>query len=178
MSNSADHQSNRLIAHPLDQWGVHDDPTVGMVIGSDSSGERFNLVVVAPDGTVGSAAFRDRTDAQTAVELINTTLDSPATGRMGGPFVVFRKGKFKQGIRWIGYELKVMDGEPAPDTEQPRAIVWLLPASDEKTVALVDTRDPEHYRSIGFFFTTDDANAFVDTMDAIVASISESAGSD
>src|SRR5699024_8476214 len=95
MSNSADHQSNRLIAHPIDQWGVHDDPTVGMVIGSDSSGERFNLVVVAPDGTVGSAAFRDRTDAQTAVELINTTLDSPATGRMGGPFVVFRKGDRK-----------------------------------------------------------------------------------
>lgn len=53
MSNSADHQSNRLIAHPIDQWGVHDDPTVGMVIGSDSSGERFNLVMVAPDGTVG-----------------------------------------------------------------------------------------------------------------------------
>ena len=53
--------------------------------------------------------------------------------------------------------------------------MWLLPASDEKTVALVDTRDPEHYRPIGFFFTTDDANVFVDTMDAIIASISESA---
>ena len=175
MSNSASEQPNRLIARPLDQWGVHDNPDVGMVIGSDSTGERFNLIAVAPDGTVGSAAFQDQTDAQTAVELINKTLDSPATGRMGGPFVVFRKGKFKQGIRWVGFDLKVVDGQPAPDTDNPRAVVWLLPASDEKSAALVDTRDPEHYRPIGFFFTTEAANAFVDAMDAIVASISETA---
>lgn len=173
MSNSASQQPNRLIANPLEQWGVHDHPDVGMVIGSDSTGERFNLIAVAPDGTVGSAAFRDRADAEAAVELINNTLDSPATGRMGGPFVVFRKGKFKQGIRWVGFDLKTVDGQPAPDTEHPRAVVWLLPASDEKSVALVDTRDPENYRPIGFFLTTDDANAFVDAMDAIVASISE-----
>jgi hypothetical protein len=175
MSNSASKQPNRLIANPLDQWGVHNNPDVGMVIGSDSTGERFNLIVVAPDGTVGSAAFRDETDAHTAVELINKTLDSPATARMGGPFVVYRKGKFKQGIRWVGYDLKIINGQPTPDTDQPRAVVWLLPASDEKSVALVDTRDPENYRPIGFFFTTEDANAFVDTMDAIVASISEAA---
>jgi len=175
MSNSASKQPNRLIANPLDQWGVHNNPDVGMVIGSDNTGERFNLIAVAPDGTVGSAAFRDKADAHAAVELINKTLDSPATARMGGPFVVYRKGKFKQGIRWVGYDLKTVDGQPAPDTDQPRAVVWLLPASDEKTVALVDTRDPENYRPIGFFFTTEDANAFVDTMDAIVASISEAA---
>lgn len=173
MSNSAAEQPNRLIAHPLDQWGVHNNPDVGMVIGSDSTGERFNLIAVAPNGTVGSAAFRDRADAQTAVELINKTLDSPATGRIGGPFVVFRKGKFKQGIRWVGFDLKVVDGQPTPDTDNPRAMVWLLPASDEKSVALVDTRDPDNYRPVGFFLTTEAANAFVDTMDAIVASISE-----
>ena len=172
MSTSDAHKSNRLIAFPLDQWGVHNDPNVGMVIGSDSTGERFNLVAIAPDGTVGSAAFRDRPDAETAVELINKTLDSPATGRVGGPFVIFRKGKFKQGIRWVGFDLKTINGKPAPDTDNPRAIVWLLPASDEKSVALVDTRDPKNYRPIGFFFTVDDANAFVDAMDAIVASIS------
>ena len=175
MSNAASEQPNRLIANPLDQWGVHNNADVGMVIGSDSTGERFNLIAVAPDGTVGSAAFRDEADAQTAVELINKILDSPATGRVGGPFVVYRKGKFKQGIRWTGFDVKVVDGQPAPDTDRPRAVVWLLPASDEKTVALVDTRDPENYRPIGFFFTTEAANAFVDTMDAIVASISESA---
>src|SRR5699024_8845519 len=152
MSNAASEQPNRLIANPLDQWGVHDNADVGMVIGSDSTGERFNLIAVAPDGTVGSAAFRDEADAQTAVELINKTLDSPATGRVGGPFVVYRKGKFKQGIRWTGFDVKVVDGQPAPDTDRPRAVVWLLPASDEKTVALVDTRDPEIYRPIGFFF--------------------------
>lgn len=174
MSNSAN-EPTRMIAQPLDQWGVHNDPNTGMVIGSDDSGERFNLVAVSPTGTVGSAAFRNREDAATAVKIINDTLDAPATGRMGGPFVVYRKGKFKQGIRWVGYDLTTVDGQPAPDTDRPRAIVWLLPASDEKTVALVDTRDPEHYRPIGFFFTTDDANVFVDTMDAIIASISESA---
>lgn len=173
MSNSAPDQPNRLIARPLDQWGVHNDPTVGMVIGSDESGERFNLVAVADD-KVGSAAFQNRQDAETAVNIINKTLDSPATGRMGGPFVVFRKGKFKQGIRWVGYDLTTVDGEPSPDTDRPRAIVWLLPASDEKTVALVDTRDPENYRPVGFFLTTDDANVFVNTMDAIIASISSS----
>lgn len=173
MSNSAAPQPGRLIATPLDQWGVHDNPNVGLVIGSDSSGERFNLVAVAPDGTVGTAAFRDQADAAAAVELINKTVDSPATGRVGGPFVVFRKGKFKQGIRWIGFNLTTVDGQPAPDTEHPRAMVWLLPASDEKSVALVDTRDPDKYRPIGFFFTSEDANAFVDTMDAIIASISE-----
>lgn len=175
MSNSASKQPNHLIANPLDQWGVHNNPDVGMVIGSDSTGERFNLIAVAPNGTVGSAAFRDQADAQAAVELINKTLDSPATGRMGGPFVVYRKGKFKQGIRWVGYDLKVVDGQPAPDTDKPRAVVWLLPASDEKSVALVDTRDPDNYRPIGFFLTTEDANAFVDVMDAILASISEAA---
>ncbi|HEY4558859.1 MAG TPA: hypothetical protein VIG82_11775 [Enteractinococcus sp.] len=175
MSNSASQQPHRLIAHPIDQWGVHDNPNVGMVIGADSTGERFNLIAVAPDGTVGSAAFQNREDAETAVKLINNTLDSPATGRMGGPFVVYRKGKFKQGIRWVGFDLKVVDGQPAPDTDNPRAVVWLLPASDEKSVALVDTRDPQNYRPIGFFFTTEAANAFVDTMDAIVTSISESA---
>lgn len=175
MSNSAANLPNRAIAQPIDQWGVHNNPEIGMVIGSDSTGERYNLVAVAPDGTVGSAAFRDQGDAELAVELINRTLDSPATGRIGGPFVVFRKGKFKQGIRWVGFNLKHVDGQPAPDTEHPRAMVWLLPASDKKSVALVDTRDPKHYRPIGFFLTTDAANAFVDTMDAIVASISESA---
>lgn len=175
MSNFAADSPNRLIASPIDQWGVHDDPNVGVVIGSDSTGERYNLVAVASDGTVGSAAFRDRADAETAVGLINKTLDSPATGRMGGPFVVFRKGKFKQGIRWVGFDVKTVDGQPTPDTELPRAVVWLLPASDEKSVALVDTRDPDNYRPIGFFFTTEDANAFVDAMDAIVASISEAA---
>jgi len=166
---------HRAISHPLDQWGVPNNPRVGMVIGSDASGDRFNLITVGPDGTVGSAAFQNRDDAETAVKIINDTLDSPATGRVGGPFVVFRKGKFKQGIRWIGYDLKVTDGQPAPDTEKPRAVVWLLPASDEKTVALVDTRDPDNYRPIGFFFTTDDANAFVDTMDALIESISQAA---
>lgn len=175
MSNSAQQQPGRIIATPIDQWGIASNPNVGIVIGSDASGERYNLVAVAPDGTVGSAAFRDRDDAVTAVELINKTLDSPATGRVGGPFVVFRKGKFKQGIRWIGFDLTTVDGAPAPDTDTPRAMVWLLPASDEKTVALVDTRDPEHYRPIGFFFTTEHANAFVDAMDAIVASISDAA---
>lgn len=174
MSNFAENSPTRLIASPIDQWGVHNNPNVGMVIGSDSTGERYNLVAVAPDGTIGSAAFRDRADADTAVELINKTLDSPATGRMGGPFVVFRKGKFKQGIRWVGFDVKTVDGQPTPDTEHPRAVVWLLPASDEKSVALVDTRDRDNYRPIGFFFTTEDANAFVDAMDAIVASISES----
>ncbi|MDN5731392.1 MAG: hypothetical protein L0K41_10710 [Yaniella sp.] len=172
MSNSAADQPNRLIALPIDQWGVHDNQAVGMVIGSDDSGERFNLVA-ATEGKVGSAAFRNREDAETAVKIINDTLDSPATGRMGGPFVVFRKGKFKQGIRWVGYDLKVVDGEPTPDTDTPRAIVWLLPASDEKSVALVDTRDPENYRPVGFFLTTDDANVFMEAMDAIVGSISE-----
>lgn len=175
MSNSAANQPSRLIASPIDQWGVHNDPKVGMVIGSDSTGDRFNLVAAAPNGSVGTAAFRDRSDAEAAVELINKTLDSPATGRMGGPFVMFRKGKFKQGIRWVGFDVTTVDGKPAPDTDNPRAIVWLLPASDEKSVALVDTRDPENYRPIGFFFTVDDANVFVDAMDAIVASISESA---
>ena len=174
MSTSDANQPNRLIASPIDQWGIHNDPNVGMVIGSDSTGDRYNLLAVAPDGAVGSAAFRDRADAEAAVEVINNMLDSPATGRMGGPFVVFRKGKFKQGIRWVGFNLKTVDGQPTPDTDHPRAVVWLLPASDEKTVALVDTRDPDHYRPIGFFLTVDDANAFVDTMDAIVASISES----
>lgn len=177
MSNSAADQPNRMIAQPLDQWGSHDDPNVGMVIGSDDSGERFNLVAISPDGTVGSAAFRDREDAETTVKIINHTLDSPATGRLGGPFVIYRKGKFKQGIRWIGYDLKTVDGQPTPDTDNPRATVWLLPASDEKAVALVDTRDPENYRAIGFFFTTEDANVFVDTLDAIVTSISASANS-
>lgn len=172
MSNTASNQPNQLIAHPLDQWGVHNNPDVGMVIGSDSTGERYNLIAVAPDGTVGSAAFQHREDAEVAVKLINNTLDSPATGRIGGPFVVFRKGKFKQGIRWVGFNLKYVDGQPVPDTDEPRAMVWLLPASDEKTVALVDTRDPKQYRPIGFFLTTDDANAFVDAMDMIVASIS------
>lgn len=172
MSTSDANQPNRLIASPIDQWGVHDDPTVGMVIGSDSSGDRYNLLAVAPDGTVGSAAFRDRDDAEAAVELINKTLDSPATGRMGGPFVMYRKGKFKQGIRWVGFDTTTINGKTAPDTENPRAIVWLLPASDEKSVALVDTRDPERYRPIGFFFTVEDANVFVDAMDAIVESIS------
>ena len=175
MPNSDANEPNRLVSFPIDQWGVPDNPNIGMVIGSDNTGGRFNLVAVAPDGTVGSAAFRDRPDAETAVELINKTLDSPATGRMGGPFVMFRKGKFKQGIRWVGFDLKTVHGKPAPDTDNPRAMVWLLPASDEKSVALVDTRDPENYRPIGFFFTVDDANAFVDTMDAIVSSISESA---
>ena len=174
MSNSAADQPNRLIARPIDQWGVHDNPAIGMVIGSDETGERFNLVTAA-NGKVGSAAFRNREDAETAVKIINDTLDSPATGRMGGPFVVFRKGKFKQGIRWVGYDLKVVDGEPTPDTDTPRAIVWLLPASDEKSVALVDTRDPENYRPVGFFLTTEDANVFMEAMDAIVASISSSA---
>ncbi len=174
MSNSAADQPNRLIARPIDQWGVHDNPTIGVVIGSDDSGERFNLVAAA-DGKVGSAAFRNREDAETAVKILNDTLDSPATGRMGGPFVVFRKGKFKQGIRWVGYDLKIVDGEPTPDTDTPRAVVWLLPASDEKSVALVDTRDPDNYRPVGFFLTTDDANVFMEAMDAIVASISASA---
>ena len=174
MSNSAADQPNRLIARPIDQWGVHDNPTIGVVIGSDDSGERFNLVAAA-DGKVGSAAFRNREDAETAVKILNDTLDSPATGRMGGPFVVFRKGKFKQGIRWVGYDLKIVDGEPTPDTDTPRAVVWLLPASDEKSVALVDTRNPDNYRPVGFFLTTDDANVFMEAMDAIVASISASA---
>ena len=174
MSNSEANQSNRLITSPIDQWGVHNNPNVGMVIGSDSTGDRYNLLAVTPEGTVGTAAFRDRADAEAAVELINKTLDSPVTGRMGGPFVMFRKGKFKQGIRWVGFELKTVDGKPAPDTDNPRAMVWLLPASDEKSVALVDTRDPDHYRPIGFFFTVDDANAFVDAMDAIVDAISQS----
>ena len=173
MSNSAADQPHRLIARPIDQWGVHDNPTVGMVIGSDESGERFNLVTAA-QGKVGSAAFRGREDAEAAVQIINDTLDSPATARMGGPFVVFRKGKLKQGIRWVGYDLKIDQGQPTPDTETPRAIVWLLPASDEKSVALVDTRDPENYRPIGFFLTTDDANVFMEAMDAIIASISSS----
>jgi len=173
MSNSG--AGLRAISHPLDQWGIPDNPAVGLVIGSDTSGDRFNLVAVGPDGTVGSAAFQNRDDAETAVKIINDTLDSPATGRVGGPFVVFRKGKFKQGIRWIGYDLKVTDGEPTPDTEKSRAVVWLLPASDEKTVALVDTRDPDNYRPIGFFFTTEAANAFVDTMDALIESISQAA---
>lgn len=177
MSNSAANQPNRLIAQPIDQWGTHDNPAVGMVIGSDSTGERFNLVAAGPDGAVGSAAFQNRADAEIAVKLINAMLDSPATGRVGGPFVIFRKGKFKQGIRWIGYDVALVDGKPTPDTNNPRAIVWLLPASDEKSVALVDTSDPEHYRPVGFFFTTEDANVFVDAMDAIVASISESAES-
>lgn len=177
MSNSAPDQPNQMIAQPIDQWGVHNNPDTGMVIGSDESGERFNLVAVSPDGMVGSAAFQNRDDAETTVKIINDTLDSPATGRVGGPFVMYRKGKFKQGIRWIGYDLTTVDGAPEPDTDNPRATVWLLPASDEQSVALVDTRDPEHYRPIGFFFTTDDANVFVDTMDAIITSISEAADS-
>src|SRR5699024_536365 len=105
---------HRAISHPLDQWGVPNNPRVGMVIGSDASGDRFNLITVGPDGTVGSAAFQNRDDAETAVKIINDTLDCPATGRVGGPFVVFRKGKFNQGIACFLHEVTVTRAEPHP----------------------------------------------------------------
>src|SRR5699024_2714301 len=100
---------------------------------------------------------------------------SPATCRVGGPLVDCRKGILKQGMRWSGYDLKFTDSKPAPDTETPRAVAWLLPASDEKTVALVDTRNPDYYRARCFSFTSCHANTFVDTMDALIDSISQAA---